>query len=158
MSEAAATADDQAPTRRKRTLIPILVGLLLGIGSAAGGYMAAREGFIDLPKSAGSTPEASRTVFVEVPQVVISLGPTVRSRHLRFASQIEVPAGAQAEVNRLMPRILDVLNGYLRAIDPADIENPAAMVRLRAQMLRRVQMVAGPNRAIDLLITEFVLN
>jgi flagellar FliL protein len=158
MSEAAATADDPAPARPRRRLIPILLGFVLGVAAAGGGFIAARDGLIDIPKSMGANPQAPATVFVEVPQVVISLGPSVRSRHLRFSSQVEVPAGAQAEVARLMPRILDVLNGYLRAVDPADLENPAAMVRLRAQMLRRVQMVAGPDRAIDLLITEFVLN
>jgi flagellar FliL protein len=57
-----------------------------------------------------------------------------------------------------MPRILDVLNSYLRAIDVASIEDPQAMARLRAQMLRRIQIVTGEGRVRDLLVTEFVLN
>ena len=57
-----------------------------------------------------------------------------------------------------MPRIVDVMNGYLRALDAAELENPAALVRLRAQMLRRIQIVTGEGRVRDLLITEFVLN
>jgi flagellar FliL protein len=32
------------------------------------------------------------------------------------------------------------------------------MARLRAQMLRRIQVVTGEGRVRDLLITEFVLN
>ena len=47
---------------------------------------------------------------------------------------------------------------YLRAIDTASIEDPHAMARLRAQMLRRIQIVVGEGRVRDLLITEFVLN
>ncbi|MBC7156526.1 MAG: flagellar basal body protein FliL, partial [Rhodobacteraceae bacterium] len=35
---------------------------------------------------------------------------------------------------------------------------PAALVRLRAQMLRRVQVVAGAGRVRDLLVNEFVVN
>jgi hypothetical protein len=62
------------------------------------------------------------------------------------------------DVTLLKPRILDVLNSYLRAIDTAAIEDPQAMARLRAQMLRRVQIVTGEGRVRDLLITEFVLN
>ena len=58
----------------------------------------------------------------------------------------------------LLPRIVDVMNGYLRALDAAELENPAALVRLRAQMLRRIQIVTGEGRVRDLLITEFVLN
>ena len=57
-----------------------------------------------------------------------------------------------------MPRILDVMNSYLRAIDTGSLEDPAAMVRLRAQMLRRIQIVTGEGRVRDLLVTEFVLN
>jgi flagellar FliL protein len=77
---------------------------------------------------------------------------------LRFTAQVEVAAGSEADVTLLKPRILDVLNSYLRAIDIASIEDPQAMARLRAQMLRRVQVVTGEGRVRDLLITEFVLN
>jgi flagellar FliL protein len=51
-----------------------------------------------------------------------------------------------------------VLNGYLRAVETSDLENPAALVRLKAQMLRRIQIVTGEGRVRDLLVSEFVLN
>jgi flagellar FliL protein len=57
-----------------------------------------------------------------------------------------------------MPRVIDVLNGYLRAVEPGDFDDPAILGRLRAQMLRRVQIVTGTERVRDLLIMEFVLN
>jgi len=43
-------------------------------------------------------------------------------------------------------------------VETKDLEDPLALVRLRAQMLRRVQMVTGEGRVRDLLITEFVIN
>ncbi|MEL7416552.1 MAG: flagellar basal body-associated FliL family protein, partial [Pseudomonadota bacterium] len=58
----------------------------------------------------------------------------------------------------LKPRISDVLNTYLRAVSLDELENPAAMLRLRAQMLRRIQLVTGEGRVRDLLISEFILN
>jgi flagellar FliL protein len=61
-------------------------------------------------------------------------------------------------VTHLLPRILDVLNGYLRAVELAELEDPDALVRLRAQMLRRIQIVTGQGMVRDLLVTEFVLN
>jgi len=51
-----------------------------------------------------------------------------------------------------------VINTYLRAIDPSDLEDPTALLRLRAQLLRRLQMVAGEDLVNDFLITEFILN
>ena len=50
----------------------------------------------------------------------------------------------------IMPRVTDVLNGYLRAVEVRDLEDPTALSRLRAQMLRRVQMVSGEGRVLDL--------
>jgi flagellar FliL protein len=147
-----------AAPRPGRLGLQLAVALMLGLGSAAAGFFAARQGLVDLPQAAATAPGGHGTSFVAVPPVIVTLGPTARSRHLRLVAQIETPAADAEAVARLMPRILDVLNGYLRAVDPADIENPAAMIRLRAQMLRRVQMVAGGERALDLLIIEFILN
>jgi flagellar FliL protein len=59
-------------------------------------------------------------------------------------------------VERLSPRVLDILNSYLRAIDIAILEDPGALITVRAQMLRRIQIVIGEDFVTDLLITEFV--
>jgi flagellar protein FliL len=96
--------------------------------------------------------------FVEMPPVVISLPPGSSARHLRFSGSIEAVPGQEAEVVAVMPRILDTLNTYLRAVEVSDLENPSALQRLRAQMLRRVQVVTGEGRVRDLLVTEFILN
>jgi flagellar FliL protein len=77
---------------------------------------------------------------------------------LRFSAQLEVAEAYKAEVELLKPRVMDVLNGYLRAVEVTDLENPSALFKLRAQMLRRVQIVTGEGRVRDLLIIEFVLN
>ena len=53
---------------------------------------------------------------------------------------------------------MDVLNSYLRAVAVSDLEDPSALVSLRAQMLRRIQLVTGEGRVRDLLIMEFVLS
>jgi flagellar FliL protein len=77
---------------------------------------------------------------------------------LRFTSQIEVESKHAEDVTLILPRIIDVLNGYLRAVDAKELQDPVAMVRIRAHLLRRIQMVSGEGRVRDLLITEFVLN
>ena len=88
----------------------------------------------------------------------ISLGKVSDNHHLRFTAQLEVNKTKVEEVTALAPRILDVLNGYLRAVEIAELEDPDALVRLRSQMLRRIQIVTGEGRVRDLLVTEFVLD
>ena len=96
--------------------------------------------------------------FVPLDPITVNIGSRGESRHLRFAAQLEVTPGSAGAVEGLMPRIMDVLNIYLRALDPPELEEPAALLRLRAQMLRRVQIVTGPGLVNDLLIIEFVFN
>ncbi|MCX7286961.1 MAG: flagellar basal body-associated FliL family protein [Rhodobacterales bacterium] len=140
-----------------------MVGLLLALVLGGGGFYATWSGMILGGEAGHAAGEGAPgplqgIAFVPLETMVVSLGPDSGSEHLRFTSQVEVVAGAEADVALLKPRILDVLNSYLRAIDTALIEDPQSMARLRAQMLRRVQIVTGEGRVRDLLITEFVLN
>jgi flagellar protein FliL len=147
---------------KKRSKKPLMIGFLLALLLGGAGFYATWSGLI-LGASEEAHDEAapgplSGVAFVPLETMVISLGPTSGSEHLRFTAQVEVVDSAVADVTLLTPRILDVLNSYLRAVDVAEIENPAAMAKLRSQMLRRIQIVTGEGRVRDLLITEFVLN
>ena len=99
----------------------------------------------------------SDIAFVEIDPMVISIGATAERRLLRFRAQLEVPKDYQEDVTKVLPRVVDVLNSYLRALEISDLENQAALTRLRAQMLRRIQIVTGEGRVNDFLIMEFVL-
>jgi flagellar FliL protein len=144
---------------------PLILGLLAGLIGGGGGFYAAYSGLIlgaeshsgvaDAPAVPGALPDVA---FVPVEPMIVSLGPATGNRHLRFRAQLEVPSRSASDVEMLMPRVIDVLNSYLRALEIRDLESAAAMTRLRAQMLRRVQIVTGPGRVNDLLIMEFVLN
>lgn len=153
-------APDVAP--KKNSKLPLIVGVVLALMLGGGGFYATVSGMI-LGAGGDHAPEAEVAdlpdiAFVPLEPLVISLGAAAQSRHLRFAAQLEAAGPHAAEVTLLQPRILDVLNGYLRAVDVAELEDPSALVRIRAQMLRRIQIVSGEGRVRDLLITEFVLN
>jgi len=161
MTDAAALPN--AP-RRKR-LPPLILGLGLALAGAGAGFYATYSGLVgseSLPFANRATPAsplpAGAFAYVPIAPITINLGLRGQSRHLRFAAQLEVAPSEAAEVGRLMPRILDVLNIYLRALEIHELEEPAALIRLRAQMLRRIQVVTGPGRVNDLLIIEFVFN
>ncbi len=140
-----------------------MIGLLLFALCGGGGFYAIHAGllskavaaFAGAPASAAKLPDIT---FVPVHTLVVSVGEGATARHLKFTSSLEVSPAARAEVSALLPRILDVMNGYLRAVDPASLEDPSALVRLRAQLLRRIQLVTGDGRVRDLLVTEFVLD
>lgn len=158
MSDAVAT---EAEPPKKKSKKPLLIGVVLALLLGGAGFYVTFTGLLfghATEHAASGAEDLPDIAFVPVEPLVISLSGAGQGRHLRFTSQIEVEGPYAADVTMLLPRILDVLNGYLRAIELAEIEDPAALVRMRAQLLRRIQVVTGQGRVRDLLITEFVLN
>ena len=152
---------------RKSGKMPLIIGIVLALAGGAGGFFATSTGLILAPESnsekeksqASDVPSLTSDIaFVPMEPLTISMPPSSKYKHLRFRGELEVATQHAGEVQTILPRIVDVLNSYLRALDISDIEEPAALARLRSQMLRRVQIVAGPGRVNDLLIMEFVLN
>lgn len=152
---------DAAP--KKKSKLPLILGLVLFLVLGGGGFYAVFSGLILAPAAAtahgaAEPSELPDIAFVPLDPVTITLGEVAENIHLKFAAQLEVNGPMAAEVELLKPRILDVLNGYLRAVEVSELADPHALVRLRSQMLRRIQIVTGEGRVRDLLVTEFVLN
>lgn len=161
MTTAPDTPTNAGTGRRKTSgLLPIILGLLGAIILGGGGFFAVYSGMILAPSAPGARPASipQDFAFIPIERITVSLAPGSTSRHLQFAGQIEVDAASRAEVERLQPRFVDIINMYLRAVDPRDLAEPASLIRLRAQILRRLQTVAGQGHIRDFLITEFVLS
>ena len=170
----AAEVEETPPKKKsKLLLIALVLALLFGGGTFFGVY----SGMIPLPfgdeaemvadesghgdeKHAEKKERApiDQVAFLALDEMVISLGPDAKSKHLKMRLSIEVTPDSLGDVTMMTPRILDVLNTFLRAVDERDFELPRAMLRLRAQMLRRVQLVTPQGAVRDVLIQEFVLN
>jgi flagellar protein FliL len=159
-AQAEAAADEEAAPKGggKKALV---LSLVLALAGGGGGYFAASSGLLggggeEEPKEKAALEPG--IVFVPVDPIVVSLGTTGGNRYLSFRAQLEVDAAKAPEVTALMPRVIDVLNGYLRAVDVREFDAPHGLIRLRAQMLRRVQLIVGDGKVKDLLVMEFVLN
>ncbi|MDA9207978.1 flagellar basal body-associated FliL family protein [Octadecabacter sp.] len=162
--DATAVEDLLDDTPVKRSKMPLIMGVVLAILGGGGGFMAVKMGIIGggMPDEDVAVVEVAEELpalaFVPLETLVINLPESAAARHLLFTAQLEVNPEHSEEVASLLPRVVDVLNGYLRAVKLSDLEDPTALIRLRAQMLRRVQVVVGDGRVNDILIMEFVLN
>jgi flagellar FliL protein len=163
MAEEEDTSESSPP---KKSKMPLIIGLVLALAGGGGGFYATWSGMILGGNNAAekASKETSEIIdpfgdiaFVEVEPMTISLDSQPERRLLRFRAQLEVPKIHEEDVIKLLPRVVDVLNSYLRALEVADLEDQTALTRLRAQMLRRVQVVTGAGRVNDFLIMEFVL-
>lgn len=154
------------PQKSKKVPILIAASLALALGSVMfaltfTGTIAAKNPLNPENESDHEMVEAEELPpleFLQIEPLMISLGAAAGGKQLRFEGYLEVNPTYQDEVIHLMPRIMDVLNTYLRAVDYSDVQEPNSLLRLRLQMLRRVQIVTGDGRVNDLLVSKFLLS
>ncbi|MXP65593.1 flagellar basal body-associated FliL family protein [Roseomonas sp. M0104] len=155
----------------RRRLLPVLILLPLLLGGGAAGiwflapgaaeavrHLAGLDATPDEGGAAAALPPAGRPSFVEFPEMTLSLPNGGRPRQLRLKLAVEVegdPAMVQADL--LSPRIYDSLVLYLRTLRDSEMEGALAMDRLRGDLHRRLDLVLGPGRVRDVLITGFVV-
>jgi flagellar protein FliL len=175
VSEAKDAAKDTAPRKGKSKLL--LGAFVLALLAGGGGFYAVYSGllvlpFLGQPKAGPGTSEPGKGgegyaeasnpfaagAYVELDPLIVSLGPQSPSSLLKVTLTVEVRPGREAEVEAVRPRVVDILNGFLRAVDEREFELPRSMERLRVQMLRRVRLVTPEGAVSDLLIQDFVLN
>lgn len=141
----------------------LIIGLLGALLAGGGGFYATYAGLIlgepaeEANLAESDLPPLPDIAFIALDPMVVSLGRSANARFLRFSAQLDVDPASEAAVMLVLPRVVDVLNTYLRAVSEDELGKPAALERLRAQMLRRIQVVTEEGQVKDLLITEFVL-
>jgi len=167
MSEALANPEEEP---RKKGKTGLIISVLLAIAGAGAGYFVTTSGLLSGGEKAESTKEMETddgmgnkagllpdVAFVDLPPVIVSLEGR-DARHLKFHAQLEVNASYASEVEKMRPRIVDLMNGYLRALETADLEDSLALTRIRGHLTRRIDIVVGKGRVRDVLVMEFVMN
>ena len=163
MADTTANTEETPPKSKAK---PVIIVALLALLSAGGGFAGVTLGLIPnllapQDQSQDMVPDLSglgKYSFVPIPVTTLTLTGSDEFKLLRIMAELEVHPDAASAVADLMPRILDVMNGYLRALDTSELVAPYALQDIRRQLLRRVQIVTGPNVVNDLLVTEFLLN
>lgn len=161
-------SDKTEAAPKKGSKSSMIIGLAMAAMAAGGGFYAASNGMIlgaksdaetsaEAPKTAGLDDTATFE-FLPLDPVVINLPPGSAHTHFRLVSQLEVNATELGAVSRQMPRILDTMNTYLRALEPSDFEDRIALTRIRTHLLARITTVVGTEKVRDLLIMEFILS
>lgn len=120
-----------------------------------GGSEAAGHGGGEATGSVSSADAA----FVDMPDIVVNLQPDGRRmRFLKLRLVLEVadkPAGEA--IARLMPRVTDSFQVYLRALTVEEVQGSGGVQRLKEEMLARVNLALAPQRADDVLIKEMLV-
>lgn len=163
MTELALAVPDSAdapPRSGRRRLLMLALPLLLAAGGFATGYMGlwsplALAGFGGTAP-AQAAPGEPGTAFVDVPAINVTL-PDARPRQLHLVVKLEVAAGQEKEVERLLPRVMDAFNTFVTGIAPEAFERRGILEIMREELKTRVQLALETQSPVEVLIMEFAL-
>jgi len=150
--------DAAAPKRRFSLKLMIMVaGGVVGLCALGGG------GYFFFGHH-GNTADAATTVkppiFVDMPDVLVNLSSSGgdRTQYLKVKIALELPDEAvSAQIQPIMPRLLDTFQTYLRELRPTDLDGSAGLYRLKEELTRRVNASIAPNRINAVLFKEIVV-
>jgi flagellar FliL protein len=157
--EAPEEADGQPPKPARKLSLKLIIiaaaGLLVLGGGGAGAYFYFAHSSAK-PETAAVKP----TIFVDLPDVLVNLSHTGsdRTQYLKVKLVLELPdAALVAQIQPLMPRVLDAFQTYLRELRPTDLDGSAGLYRLKEELTRRVNAAVAPNRVNAVLFKEIVV-
>jgi len=126
-----------------------------------GGHGAAKEGEGgEADPSLGKIAEGPDGVtFYTLPDMVVNIqSADGRPTFLKLTLTLEMhDAGLAETLQGQMPRMQDMFQGFLRELRPEDLAGSAGSYQLRAEILRRVNLIAAPSKVDAVLIEEMLV-
>ena len=108
---------------------------------------------------ADKTPEELKLLFIELEEQLYNLNTDGQgSSFLRLKVALEIDRESfKVEIEEKMPRVIDELNVYMREMRPSDLDGGVGIMRLKEELLMRINQSVAPARVKDVLFQDFVI-
>jgi flagellar FliL protein len=139
-----------------KKIIIAAVGVVALGGAGFGGYVLVGRSH----EAHDAAPVVKPAVFVDLPEVLVNLSNsgTERTQYLKVKVVLELPDQLlMAQIQPVMPRVLDTFQTYLRELRPSDLDGSSGLYRLKEELTRRVNAAIAPNKVSAVLFKEIVV-
>jgi len=98
--------------------------------------------------------------FYTLPDLIVNIqSPDGRPTYLKLKLTLEMKdAELASHLQGEAPRMQDMFQGFLRELRPEDLAGSAGSYQLRAEILRRVNLIAAPGKVDAVLIEEMLVS
>jgi len=142
-------------------LMIIAGGALVLLIAAGGGAYFFLGGHPKEEAAAAAAAQVKPPTFLDLPDVLVNLSTGAasdRTQYLKVKVTLELPDQAMsAQIQPVMPRLMDAFQTYLRELRPTDLDGSAGLYRLKEELTRRVNASIAPNRVTAVLFKEIVI-
>ncbi len=148
----------------KKLLIIIAAALLLVLGGGGAAlYFFVLSGDDKPIQTASAAPDMPavppQVTYYDVPDLIVNIqSPDGTPAYLKLSLSLELYTPEEkAGIQALVPRIIDQFQGYLRELRADDLKGSAGILRVKEELLRRVNVAAAPYRVRDVLLKEMII-
>jgi flagellar FliL protein len=147
----------------------VLGGLLVVLGGGGGAYYflggapAGEHGEAATAEGGHGAPShelpPEHAAFFDVPDIVVNIQSADSTpAYLKLAVSLELDGPeARAAIEPVMPRVVDQFQTYLRELRVDDVRGSMGVMRLKEELLRRVNLAAAPTPVRDVLLKEMIV-
>jgi flagellar FliL protein len=109
--------------------------------------------------NAAEAAKPHEPTFWALSDMVVSLNaPDRKTRYLKIRTTLELASPNDVDaVAKMAPRIVDFCQTYLRELRPEELRGSVAIVRLREELLRRINLAVAPVTVRDVLFTDIFI-
>ena len=144
-------------TGRARNALIGVLSLVVVAGAGAGAYFGGL--FDGLFGDDVSIYQPVDVVFYDLPEMVVNLDSgTKKPAYLKIHLSLELDEGADIEtLQRLLPRVVDHFQVFLRELRVDDLSGSAGIYRIKEELLRRVSVAVYPVEVRNVLFKEMLI-
>jgi flagellar FliL protein len=162
----AAAAAPKKKLSLKTLLLFVVAPLVVVIGLGAGAYLflfsGGGEEHADAAHGEGgehghAAPSAG--VFYDLPEILVNIastGPKPIYLKLGVSLELDGPETTHA-IEPVLPRVLDNFQVYLRELRLEDLQGSAGLLRLKEELIRRVNLAVAPIVVKDVLFKDMII-
>jgi flagellar FliL protein len=151
--------EDPPGAGKKKIILFAILGLLVLLGGGGAGVYF--SGMLDTPVETVETkaPPPPKTVFYELPETLTNLNIGGRNAGvLKARLVLEIIEGTDiAQLDLLQPRIIDVLQVFLRELRIDDLRGSQGLAILRREMLAHINQAVRPIKVSNILFHEILI-
>jgi flagellar protein FliL len=139
--------------------VPALV-LVLGGGGGAAYFFLLRPHDADKAKTAEAPPlTPPQVAFSDVPDILVNIQSSDGTpAYLKLSLSLEMDNDLEKTgMTALMPRLVDQFQSYLRELRVDDLKGSEGVLRLKEELLRRVNASAAPYKVRDVLLKQMIV-
>jgi flagellar protein FliL len=157
---------EDAPKKKKgflskKMLMIAVPALLLVLGGAGGGayFFLFKKSNTQTAKVEDVPLTPPKVAFSDMQDILVNIQSSDGTpAYLKLGISLELDDDAQkTALQPLMPRITDQFQAYLRELRLDDLKGSAGVLRLKEELLRRVNVAAAPYHVRDVLLKEMIV-